>query len=77
MNAFPQKSTVRAPIVAPATSTAPGPGIPTSHPLAAILDTLHRGERFLVCSHTRPDGDAVGSMLALGMVIEQMGKGAW
>jgi len=63
MNAFPQKPTVRAPIVAPATSTAPGPGIPTSHPLAAILDTLHRGERFLVCSHTRPDGDGIGAGL--------------
>ena len=36
----------------------------------------HRGERFLVCSHARPDGDAVGSMLALGMVLEQMGKAA-
>ena len=76
MNAFPQTSRVHAPIVAPETGTAPGPGIPTSHPLAAILDTLHRGSRFLVCSHTRPDGDAVGSMLALGMVIEQMGKAA-
>ena len=76
MNAFPQTSRVHASIVAPETGAEPGPGIPTSHPLAAILDTLHRGSRFLVCSHTRPDGDAVGSMLALGMVIEQMGKAA-
>ncbi len=42
--------------------------------LAAILDLLHRGKRFLLCSHTRPDGDSVGSMLALGMIIEKMGK---
>jgi len=49
-------------------------GIPTANPLTAILDVLDRGERFLVCSHMRPDGDAVGSMLALGMVIKQMGK---
>src|ERR1035441_9662715 len=34
-----------------------------------ILDVLRRGERFLVCSHTRPDGDAVGSMLAMGMFL--------
>ncbi len=45
-------------------------------PIAAILDVLRRGERFLVCPHSRPDGDAVGSMLAMGMLIEQMGKRA-
>jgi phosphoesterase RecJ-like protein len=44
--------------------------------LAAILDILRRGETFLVCSHSRPDGDAVGSMLATGMLLEQMGKRA-
>lgn len=55
---------------------APAPGTPEADSLAAILDVLHRGERFLVCSHARPDGDAVGSMLALGMAIEQMGKRA-
>lgn len=45
-------------------------------PVAAILEALRRGERFLVCSHARPDGDAVGSMLAMGMLLEQMGKQA-
>ena len=45
-------------------------------PAAAILEVLRRGERFLVCSHTRPDGDAVGSMLALGSLLEEMGKRA-
>jgi phosphoesterase RecJ-like protein len=43
-------------------------------PVPAILDVLRQGERFLVCSHSRPDGDAVGSMLATGMLLEQMGK---
>ena len=76
MSAHPQKPGNYAPIVAPEAGTSQAPGIPTSHPLTAILDVLHRGERFLVCSHTRPDGDSVGSMLALGMVIEQMGKAA-
>jgi phosphoesterase RecJ-like protein len=42
----------------------------------AILEVLRKGKRFLVCSHARPDGDAVGSMLAMGMFIEQMGKHA-
>lgn len=45
-------------------------------PLAAILDLIRGGERFLVCSHSRPDGDAVGSMLAMGMLIESLGKRA-
>ena len=43
-------------------------------PIAVILDVLRKGERFLVCSHARPDGDAVGSVLAMGMLLEQMGK---
>lgn len=42
--------------------------------LEGILRVLREGERFLVCSHSRPDGDAVGSMLAMGMLLEQMGK---
>ncbi len=51
-------------------------GSAPAEPMAAILDLLRQGERFLVCSHTRPDGDAVGSMLAMGMLLEQMGKQA-
>lgn len=45
-------------------------------PLNLVLEVLESGNRFLVCSHARPDGDAMGSMLALGMVLEQMGKTA-
>ena len=47
---------------------------PPEDPIAAILKVLRRGERFLVCSHSWPDGDAVGSMIAIGMLLEQMGK---
>lgn len=43
-------------------------------PIEAILRALRQGSRFLVCSHSRPDGDAVGSMLAMGMLLRQMGK---
>jgi phosphoesterase RecJ-like protein len=43
-------------------------------PVAAIVKVLREGERFLVCSHTHPDGDAVGSILAMGKLLEQMGK---
>lgn len=39
-----------------------------------VLEVIRRGERFLVCSHSRPDGDAVGSTLAVGMLLQQLGK---
>jgi phosphoesterase RecJ-like protein len=42
--------------------------------MVAILGFLRSHERFMVCSHAQPDGDAVGSMLALGMLLKQMGK---
>ena len=44
--------------------------------LAALHDRLRAGERFLVTSHARPDGDAVGSVLATGDLLRQMGKRA-
>jgi phosphoesterase RecJ-like protein len=44
--------------------------------MTAILQALRNGERFLVSSHARPDGDAVGSVLAMGMLLQQMGKSA-
>jgi phosphoesterase RecJ-like protein len=48
----------------------------SADPIGQILRVLNQGERFLVCSHSRPDGDAVGSVLAFGMLLEQMGKRA-
>ncbi|QNI30565.1 bifunctional oligoribonuclease/PAP phosphatase NrnA [Alloacidobacterium dinghuense] len=44
------------------------------HTIHAVLDAIERGQRFLVSAHARPDGDAVGSMLACGMILEQLGK---
>jgi bifunctional oligoribonuclease and PAP phosphatase NrnA len=46
------------------------------HGLEAALEVVRRGRRFAVCSHARPDGDAVGSMLALGMMLTALGKQA-
>jgi bifunctional oligoribonuclease and PAP phosphatase NrnA len=40
----------------------------------AVLHAIERGQRFAVTAHARPDGDAIGSMLACGMILEQMGK---
>ena len=47
-----------------------------AHDLDAVLEVIRRGQTFAVGSHARPDGDAVGSMLACGLLLAQMGKQA-
>jgi phosphoesterase RecJ-like protein len=42
--------------------------------IQAVLNAIERGSRFLVTAHARPDGDAIGSILACGMILEQLGK---
>jgi phosphoesterase RecJ-like protein len=42
--------------------------------LAAVADALSSRDRFLVTSHEAPDGDALGSLLAAGLALEQLGK---
>jgi bifunctional oligoribonuclease and PAP phosphatase NrnA len=44
--------------------------------LQQILGTIEQKQRFLLTSHARPDGDAVGSLLALYQVLLQRGKQA-
>ncbi len=41
---------------------------------ARIRDRLLDGARFLVTSHARPDGDSLGSQLALAEALTQLGK---
>jgi bifunctional oligoribonuclease and PAP phosphatase NrnA len=38
-----------------------------------ILDTFRAHKRFVVTAHSRPDGDAVGSSLALAEILDQLG----
>lgn len=42
--------------------------------LSAVLRTLQAHESFLVTSHARPDGDAIGSSLAAMYLLQAMGK---
>ncbi|MBG7610107.1 MAG: bifunctional oligoribonuclease/PAP phosphatase NrnA [Anaerolineae bacterium] len=37
-------------------------------------DLIHQAQRVLVTSHIRPDGDAVGSLLGLGLALQESGK---
>lgn len=42
--------------------------------IQAFGDMISRAERILIISHIRPDGDAVGSLLGLGLMLEELGK---
>ena len=44
--------------------------------IVEVLDAIRQRQRFLLTSHARPDGDAVGSLLALWMTLNAMGKQA-
>jgi len=42
--------------------------------LKAIADALRQHDRFLVVTHENPDGDALGSLLAVTLALRQLGK---
>ena len=50
--------------------------MPHSQPPAELLDVIRRGRRFVVASHARPDGDAIGSAMAMALAVRALGKQA-
>ena len=44
--------------------------------LKEVLKQIERRDRFLLTSHARPDGDAVGSALACCQILRSLGKSA-
>src|SRR5215472_5034238 len=44
--------------------------------LAAVVDALRMNDRFVVVSHENPDGDSLGSLLAMTLALRQLGKDA-
>jgi len=44
--------------------------------LREVLEHIQRRDRFVLTSHARPDGDAIGSALACCEVLRQLGKSA-
>ena len=44
--------------------------------LNEVLNQIGRRQRFILTSHARPDGDAVGSTLACAQILRTMGKQA-
>lgn len=71
MSKLPHNTEIESPAE---TQPAPGPG--HADAIESIIGVINKGERFLVVSHSRPDGDAVGSMLAFGEILRQLGKHA-
>lgn len=43
---------------------------------ARIADEIRRRQRFVLSSHVRPDGDAIGSQLAMAYALRHLGKDA-
>ncbi len=50
--------------------------MPSTPPIDAVLSSIARADRLLVTAHARPDGDAVGSVLACWMMLQRLGKHA-
>jgi phosphoesterase RecJ-like protein len=50
------------------------PDAETTAALEGIVEALRGGERFLLTTHEGPDGDALGSMLAMHEILVQLGK---
>jgi phosphoesterase RecJ-like protein len=48
----------------------------TTADLMAIADALRGHDRFLVVTHENPDGDALGSLLAMTLALRALGKDA-
>lgn len=46
----------------------------SSTPRAVIGEALQKAERFLLVTHIRPDGDAIGSLLGLGLALKEAGR---
>jgi phosphoesterase RecJ-like protein len=39
-----------------------------------VLSTIERHQRFVLTSHARPDGDAIGSVLGASLMLRELGK---
>jgi phosphoesterase RecJ-like protein len=42
--------------------------------VAEVADAIRARQRFVLSSHARPDGDAIGSQLAMAFALERLGK---
>ncbi len=48
--------------------------VTTESPILRIRDEIRQRQRFLLTSHSRPDGDSIGSQLAMAFALDALGK---
>ncbi len=48
----------------------------TTNDLSAVAEAIRSHDRFLVTTHENPDGDALGSLLAMTLALDALGKDA-
>ena len=49
---------------------------PQLDPISEVVASIQANQRFVVATHVRPDGDAIGSLLSLTYLLERLGKRA-
>jgi bifunctional oligoribonuclease and PAP phosphatase NrnA len=47
---------------------------PAAPEIAQIVDAIRSRQRFVLSSHSRPDGDSIGSQLAMAYALRDLGK---
>ena len=45
-----------------------------AEPIARICEAIRSRQRFVISSHSRPDGDSIGSQLAMAFALRALGK---
>jgi bifunctional oligoribonuclease and PAP phosphatase NrnA len=50
------------------------PQTTTTDDLTSVVEAIRSHDRFLVTTHENPDGDALGSLLATKLALEELGK---
>src|SRR6266480_5291409 len=48
----------------------------TANDLSAVAEAIRSHDRFLLATHENPDGDALGSILAVKLALDALGKDA-
>jgi bifunctional oligoribonuclease and PAP phosphatase NrnA len=48
----------------------------TASGVSAVAEAIRSNDRFLITTHENPDGDALGSLLATKLALDQLGKDA-
>src|SRR5438552_17880128 len=46
----------------------------TTSEVTAVADAIRSHDRFLLVTHENPDGDALGSILAMKLALDSLGK---